>query len=102
MGERSTETRATVGARELKTRLGGYLRQVQGGKVLTITERGIPVARLSPILQSERGMDDVIDDLANQGLVTKREVKGLPVYRALESRDESIDETIRKDREDRF
>jgi len=32
--------RATVGVRELKTRLGGYLRQVRAGRTLVITDRG--------------------------------------------------------------
>jgi prevent-host-death family protein len=39
----------TVGARELKTRLGTYLRQVMAGASLLVTERGRPVAELRPV-----------------------------------------------------
>lgn len=38
-----------VGAWELKTRLGTYLRQVCQGRTLIITERGEPVAVLRPL-----------------------------------------------------
>src|SRR3989304_5686519 len=38
--------RAEVGARELKTRLGTYLRKVRQGSTLVVTDRGEPVAEL--------------------------------------------------------
>jgi prevent-host-death family protein len=41
--------RREVGSRELKTRLGTYLREVQGGQVIVVTERGRPVAELRPL-----------------------------------------------------
>ena len=37
-----------IGAYEAKTRLPELLRQVQGGKRFTITNRGVPVAELGP------------------------------------------------------
>ncbi len=39
----------TVGIRELKTRLGTYVRQVKSGGTLIITERGKPIVQLVPI-----------------------------------------------------
>ena len=39
---------ATVGIRELKNRLSRYLRRVRAGEQLVVTERGEPVAILSP------------------------------------------------------
>lgn len=39
---------ARVGARELKARLGAYIRRVRAGEILVITERGLPVAELRP------------------------------------------------------
>ena len=39
-----------VGAREFKTRLGTYLRRVREGRILTITDRGRPVAEVMPIV----------------------------------------------------
>jgi prevent-host-death family protein len=38
----------TVGIRDLKARLSAYLREVQKGKVIVITEHGRPIAQLSP------------------------------------------------------
>jgi prevent-host-death family protein len=102
MGSPVGKTRGTVGARELKTRLGGYLREVQRGKVLTITERGFPVARLSPILPSEEGLDAVLDDLAMQGLILKPETTGFEPYVALRVKGAPIHETISDERKDRF
>ncbi len=39
----------TAGVSELKTSLSAYLRKVKAGEDVLITERGRPVARLSPI-----------------------------------------------------
>ena len=41
--------KATVGARELKARLGMYLRTVRSGQTLIVTDRGEPVAELRPL-----------------------------------------------------
>lgn len=47
--------KTAVGSRELKTRLGTYLRQVQKGQILVITDRGRPVAELKPIVAEGDG-----------------------------------------------
>lgn len=39
----------TVGIRELKTGLSGYLRQVKAGATLVITEHGRPVGQIVPL-----------------------------------------------------
>jgi prevent-host-death family protein len=39
----------TVGSRELKNRLGEYLRRVKAGETILITERGKPVGQIVPI-----------------------------------------------------
>ncbi len=38
-----------VGIRELKDRLSGYLKRVQGGEEIVVTERGRSVARIVPV-----------------------------------------------------
>ena len=38
----------SLGVRELKGRLSHYLRRVEGGVHLTITDRGRPIATISP------------------------------------------------------
>jgi len=43
-----------VGARELKTRLGKYLRAVQSGATITVTERGVLGLRAPPLGRARR------------------------------------------------
>lgn len=43
------ERPARVGVRELRQNLSVYLRRVRQGETLEVTERGEPVARLSPL-----------------------------------------------------
>jgi len=38
----------TVGVRELKAQLSGYLKEVKNGRTIVITERGRPVGRIIP------------------------------------------------------
>lgn len=38
-----------AGIREVKKSLSHYIRKVKRGETITITERGVPVARLSPV-----------------------------------------------------
>jgi prevent-host-death family protein len=40
---------SAVGSRELKTRLGTYLRRVREGRTFVVTDRGEPVAELRPL-----------------------------------------------------
>ena len=41
-----------VSIREMKNRLSKYLKLVQSGSAVVITDRGRPVARLAPIVAS--------------------------------------------------
>lgn len=42
-------SRVEVGVRDLKNNLSRYLDRVQGGEEVIVTDRGKPVARLSPL-----------------------------------------------------
>lgn len=42
------ETETRVGVRELKDSLSAYLRRVNGGETVVVTDHGRPVARLVP------------------------------------------------------
>ena len=59
-----------VGAREFKTRLGTYLRRVREGRILTITDRGRPVAEVMPIGSAGRSVDAHLARLRRQGVVS--------------------------------
>lgn len=92
--------RATVGARELKTRLGGYLQQVRQGRTLVITDRGEPVAVLKPLHRP--GMEDaVLEQLQAIGAVTRSENRPLAPFRPVRGRGPSMAEAIIKERDDR-
>ena len=52
-----------VGVRELRQNLSVYLRRVQRGESLVVTEHGRPVARLGPLPAS----DDVLERLVAEG-----------------------------------
>lgn len=55
----------TVGIRELRNNLRAYLRRAKDGEEVTVTERGKPIARITPA--SERR---VLEEMAAKGLVT--------------------------------
>jgi prevent-host-death family protein len=92
----------TVGARELKTRLGAYLRAVAGGATLTVTERGRPVARLMPIPPDEVTADAALDELSALGIVSRANGEPMPLVKAARSSGEPIERTIARGRVDRF
>src|SRR6059058_6345927 len=91
--------RPTVGSRELKTRLGGYLRQVRQGRTLVITDRGEPVAELKPLRR--RGDEHTaLDRLQALGSVTRHEDRRLAPFRPVRTRGPKISDAIREDRDD--
>jgi prevent-host-death family protein len=91
--------RATVGARELKTRLGGYLQQVRQGRTLVITDRGEPVAELRPLQRA--GEDARLEQLKTLGAVTRLENRPLAPFRPVRGRGPSVSDAILEDRNDR-
>ena len=93
--------RTTVGARELKTRLGTYLRRVREGRTLVITDRGEPIAELRP-LPSASSVPSGLLRMAARGALTLATRDLLPPFRPIRSRGVSLSDAVRTDREDRF
>jgi prevent-host-death family protein len=63
-----------VGVRELKNRIGHYLRIVRRGQTIVVTSRGEPVARLVPIALSGKtrlppDLEERMWELAAEGLL---------------------------------
>ena len=57
----------TVGSRELKNRLGRYLKMVGGGETIIVTDRGKPVARMDRIdSNGETGAGRTVDEILKQ------------------------------------
>ena len=90
----------TVGVRELKTRLGGYLQQVRQGRRLVITDRGEPVAELKP-LRGAVGEDARLQQLKALGVVTRLENRPLAPFRPVRGIGRSVSDAIIEDRNDR-
>ena len=93
--------RNVVGARELKVRLGTYLRRVRAGGTLLITDRGQPVAELRPV-PAEAGADAVLAKLHATGAVARPSRKTLPAFRPVVSRGRSAAAAVIEDRDDRL
>lgn len=90
-----------VGARELKVRLGTYLRRVRQGHRIVVTDRGQPVAELRPI-GGEAGVESVLAELEAKGAVTRPTRKRLTRFRPIEAGGHPLSDAVRQDRDDRF
>jgi prevent-host-death family protein len=91
-----------VGAREFKTRLGTYLRQVREGRTLTITDRGRPVATVTPVDMADQSVEARLARLRAEGVVTGTGKPLSRVRKPVVMRGRPLSETIMEDREDRF
>ncbi len=56
-----------VGVRKLKEQLSGYLKRVQGGEAIVVTERGRSVARIVPVKASSLKRD--LEPMLREGSV---------------------------------
>ena len=89
-----------VGSREFKNRLGRYLGQVRKGQTLLITDRGKPVARVSPPDQNADGeltFSEVLKKLEAEGKI-RLPKRPLGKFRAVKSRGKSASQMIIEDR----
>ncbi|MBM3778017.1 MAG: type II toxin-antitoxin system prevent-host-death family antitoxin [Acidimicrobiia bacterium] len=93
--------RNVVGARELKTRLGTYLRRVKRGRTVVITDRGLPIAEIRP-LALEAGSEAVLAALRAAGMVSGGQHRRLTRFTPVRSRGRSAASVITKNRSDRL
>ena len=90
-----------VGVRELKTRLGRYLREVRRGRTIVVTDRGEPVAELRPISISAAGSAGELARLVALGHLTRPAKGSLAPLRAIRVSGRPVSEAIVEEREDR-
>jgi len=93
--------RDVVGARELKTRLGTYLRSVRAGRTILVTDRGIPVGELRPV-PPDTGLSAVLLKLSARRAVTLPIRKSMAAFQPIQSHGRPLADAIREDREARF
>ena len=91
----------TIGAREFKTRLGTYLRRVQRGATLVVTERGRPVAEVRPIVRSN-DEDARLGELVTLGVLARTSDAPMRRFNPIRVRGRSVSEVLDEDREDRI
>jgi prevent-host-death family protein len=64
-----------VGIRDAKMHLSKYLKLVQKGTEVIITDRGRPVGRIVPIKTADLPLEDRIKKMENQGMIEKHSRK---------------------------
>lgn len=65
----------SIGIREAKTHLSKYLKMVQKGNEIVLTDRGRPVGRIVPIKEEEVSLDQRINQLEEDGVLSKNPVR---------------------------
>jgi prevent-host-death family protein len=90
-----------VGVRELKTRLGSYLREVRRGRTIVVTDRGEPVAELRPITLAKAGDAALLDQLVALGRLSRASKAPLSPFRPIRHKGPSLASAVVEGREDR-
>jgi prevent-host-death family protein len=89
-----------VGSREFKNRMGRYLSAVKRGQSILITDRGQPVAKVSPPEPEEAGMDSLnnrLKELESEGLIRLAK-RPISCFKAIPSRGKSASQMLIEDR----
>ncbi len=74
---------ANVSISEAKAKLSSLLHRVRAGETITITDRGVPVAQLTPLhTGSEVDRDTRLKKLERQGLIRRPKTKLEPGWLA--------------------
>ena len=93
----------TVGSRELKNHLGAYLRQVREGMTIIVTDRGRPIAELSPLAPLAGSEAAALASLAADGVISPPTRQRLAAdYERPRLEEESLSAAVIADREDRI
>lgn len=88
-----------VGSREFKNRQGYYLRRVRKGETLLVTDRGKPVARVSPASEWEAlSVEEKLNELARQGHIRRGEGGPLRSIKPVPLRGKPASQIIIEDR----
>ncbi len=90
-----------VSIRELKTHLGKYVRRLRDGEQLTLTDRGKPLAVISPVAESEeQRIERKLIELEARGVIRRGvgKLKGLNPRIELRGEGPTISEMIIEDR----
>ena len=90
-----------MGARELKTRLGTYLKHVRRGETILVTDRNEPVAELRPVHDGGDPATAALRKLAAAGVLTLPTRSRPAPFAPIRSRGTSASEAIVRERDER-
>ena len=87
----------TIGIRDLKAQLSSYVQEAKAGNIVIITERGQPVAKLTPIRPT---IEQRLDELVEVGLLEWSGQRLSPFTPEIATRgDKTVAELLLEDRE---
>lgn len=93
----------SVGSRELKNRLGKYLRLARSGTRIVVTDRGRPVAELRAFAPGGDGVEERLRELVSSGLVSPpREERRAQRRERIAIRGGSVADTVVSERDERL
>lgn len=90
-----------VSVRDLKNQLSAYLRRVQTGTRVLVTDRGTPVAELSPVREEDVPPEEALKKMADAGEVVAPRGKGFSKFKPIEMEGPPLSQTILEEREPR-
>ena len=94
----------TASISEAKAKLSALLERVRAGEEVTITDRGVPIARIVPIRAGEADWDERLERLARAGLVRlpteKLDVEAFLARPLVKSRASVLEALLEERRED--
>ncbi len=93
---------STVATRDLKTRLGRYMRLVKKGRTIVVTDRGRAFAEIRPIPRESDDEETVLETLAAQGVLTLPTKAPDKTWRPVAIKGRPLSETLLDLRGDRF
>lgn len=88
----------TVSIRELKNRLSEYLRRVQAGEQLVVTDHGRPVATIQAVRGDELTVEQRLTLMASAGEITEPRGAGLKWTRPTVIRGRPLSRSLLEDR----
>ncbi len=89
-----------VSVRDLKNHLTEHLRRVQGGERIMVTDRGRPIAKITPLGTAPTTLDERLAEMAEAGeiILPRLPKKARKDPRPVAVRGRSVAETLLEDR----
>jgi prevent-host-death family protein len=91
-----------VSVRNLKNQLSAYLRRVESGTRLVVTDRGRPIAELGPVQPEDISPAEALQKMADAGELVPPQGKGFSRFRPISVEGAALSTAILDERKERF